>query len=217
MLLEAACADEAPVALAELSVGRRDARLLRLRALTLGPVLENEVACPDCGERLEFSVPVDDLLAGAKEAPTEPLRLHQDGYDVMFRLPDSRDLMEFERRPQPPDARVLLRRCLLHLCFEGEALGVDALPEAVATAVSAAMAEADPHADLRLALACPACDHAWQAPFDIVAYFWTELEGWAQRLLREVGRLARAYGWREADILAMTAWRRQQYLDLLNE
>ncbi|HEX2516118.1 MAG TPA: phage baseplate protein, partial [Chloroflexota bacterium] len=37
----------------------------------------------------------------------------------------------------------------------------------------------------------------------------------ARRLLREVHTLARAYGWREAEILALPGRRRQTYLDLV--
>jgi hypothetical protein len=53
--------------------------------------------------------------------------------------------------------------------------------------------------------------------FDIVSFFWTELSAQAKRLLREVHTLARGYGWREADILAMSARRRQLYLDLVTD
>ena len=42
-----------------------------------------------------------------------------------------------------------------------------------------------------------------------------ELATQAKRLLREVHFLARAYGWREADILAMSARRRQAYLEMV--
>ena len=49
------------------------------------------------------------------------------------------------------------------------------------------------------------------------SYLWHEVDAWALRLLRDVHRLARAYSWREADILALSPSRRQCYLDLLNE
>jgi hypothetical protein len=60
----------------------------------------------------------------------------------------------------------------------------------------------------------PGLRHSWDVLFDIVSFFWAEIGAWAQRLLREVHALASAYGWREADILALSAWRRRQYLDL---
>lgn len=214
--LEAALG-ESPSALAALPVGQRDVRLLRLRALTFGPVLDSEVLCPACGERLEFSVDVNELLADADDAPAVPLTVQVEDYEVTARLPSSQDLLDLAHHPEPPDARALLGRCLVAIDGQDASFDVDTLPDTVATAVSEAMADADPYADLRLALACPACDHAWQAPFDIGTYFWTEIEGRGQRLLHEVHRLARAYGWHEADILAMSAWRRQQYLTLLDE
>ncbi len=79
------------------------------------------------------------------------------------------------------------------------------------------MSEADPTANIYLALSCPTCDHQWDAPFDIVTLFWHELHAWAIRLLREVHQLALAYGWREADILSLSEPRRSFYLGLMNK
>ena len=76
------------------------------------------------------------------------------------------------------------------------------------------MARADPQADVTFSITCPACGHAWQAIFDIVSFFWREVNAWSYRLLYEVHLLASAYGWREADILAMSPWRRQCYLEM---
>jgi len=47
--------------LAALPLGRRDALLLRLRALTLGPVLEVFVSCKHCNGSLEFSGTTEEL------------------------------------------------------------------------------------------------------------------------------------------------------------
>jgi hypothetical protein len=49
----------------------------------------------------------------------------------------------------------------------------------------------------------------------VVAYFWSEINAWAYRLLGEVHSLASAYGWREEDILAMSPWRRHVYLEMV--
>jgi hypothetical protein len=75
------------------------------------------------------------------------------------------------------------------------------------------MAEVDPQADVQLAMACPACSHEWQLTFDILSFFWNEINAWASRILDEVHTLASAYGWREADILALSPHRRQLYLE----
>jgi hypothetical protein len=76
------------------------------------------------------------------------------------------------------------------------------------------MAEADPQADVQLNLSCPQCAAAWSAPFDIEAFLWTEIAAWAGRTLQEVHGLARAYGWREQDILSLSATRRRIYLEM---
>jgi hypothetical protein len=81
-------------------------------------------------------------------------------------------------------------------------------------AVIARMAEADPQADVQLDLSCPACRHRWLAVFDIVSFLWSEIDASARRTLQDVHRLATAYGWREPDILALTPWRRQVYLEM---
>ena len=72
----------------------------------------------------------------------------------------------------------------------------------------------DPLAAIDIPLDCLNCGHQWQPLFDIVSFFWTEIAAQARRLLREVHTLARYYGWREADILAMSAIRRQFYLEM---
>src|SRR5258708_7818916 len=64
------------------------------------------------------------------------------------------------------------------------------LPSEVVQAAAARLAEADPGADLRLAVSCPGCGHQWRAVFDIVSFFWSELDAWAGRMLREVHILA---------------------------
>ncbi len=70
---------------------------------------------------------------------------------------------------------------------------------------------------MRFELSCPACGHGWLTPLDAPGYLWREIETQARRLLHEVHALASAYGWREADILAMTARRRWAYLEMLGK
>jgi hypothetical protein len=50
----------------------------------------------------------------------------------------------------------------------------------------------------------------------VVSFFWMEVESWAYRILRQVHALASAYGWSEGDILAMSPWRRQFYLEMVS-
>ena len=91
---------------------------------------------------------------------------------------------------------------------------MEQLPETALQAMVREMERADPQSNLHIRLACPACGHRWQALFDIVSFLWAEINHWAERTLRAVHVLAGAYGWREADILAMSPTRRQMYLEM---
>jgi hypothetical protein len=50
--------------------------------------------------------------------------------------------------------------------------------------------------------------------FEIGTFLWTELAAQAKRLLREIAALARVFGWSEAEVLSLSATRRQIYLEL---
>jgi hypothetical protein len=214
-ILATACPELTWDELATLSIGQRDARLLALRERTYGPTLEVFVECPQCSESLEFDVTVADLRAAEPDTGEEMLQLLTDGFDLRFRLPNSRDLAAVLGCQDPAAAHdLLLRRCVLEASRKGTAVAADRLPADLAVELSRSMSEQDPQAEVLMDLRCPSCHHRWQSLFDIVAFFWTELAAQAQRLLREVHILARAYGWREADILGMSARRRQFYLEM---
>ena len=198
-----------------LSVGARNVRLFRLRERFLGPQLHGLASCPACAERLEFSFNAADVLANG-EPPAE-LSGRCAGYDLRFRLPNGADLVALAREMAPGGPRVtLFRRCLLEVRAGERPVAPEELTDEVIAWAAERMAEADPNADLRLALTCPACSHNWQLAFDVAAFFWEELHAWARGLLREVHSLAQAYGWREADILALSPARRRFYLELVS-
>ena len=108
----------------------------------------------------------------------------------------------------------MLDRCV-EAASGGKPAPAAALPEAVLAQALRRMAEADPGATTELALLCPACATSWNAPFDVVTYFWSELEMWAERILAEVHLLASAYAWHERDILALSPLRRRRYLEMV--
>lgn len=216
-LLAAARPDLPPEDLARLSIGQRDAQLLALREWLFGPALVSLVNCPNCSERLELNFQVADLRVPQESAPPEKMALSVAGFQVQFRHPNSLDLCAVSlSRDVRAGRKLLLERCLLRAAKDEEAKTVDELPPEVVESVVEEMARADPQADVQVALSCPQCGHAWQAAFDILSFFWSEINVWAARLLREVHTIAGAYGWREADILAMSPWRRQMYLEMIN-
>jgi hypothetical protein len=213
--------------LAALPVGQRDARLLSLREHTFGPRLTGVSVCPACQGRLEFTIAVADLQVGSPSLYPQGQRetgenqailsLNVAGYEVRFRLPNSLDLSALGGGADVDATRLwLLERCLLEARHNGEEIAADGLPAEVVDAVVAYMAQADPQGDVQLSLSCPGCGHYWQAMFDIVSFFWNEINAWVVRVLHEVHLLASAYGWREGDILAMSPWRRQAYLEMVS-
>jgi hypothetical protein len=222
VLLAAAYPDASPEILSALPIGQRDGRLLNLREVTFGSRLHSLVTCPACRERLELDFEVADLRAKEAspedeetEAPGMALSLSVDGFDLIFRLPDSQDLSMVSGESAADYHNKLLARCLIKAEKKGEQVAADQLPEKVLQAIEDRMALADPQANLQIDLTCPACDHRWQAAFDIFSYLWTEIEAWAQRILREVHMLASNYGWPEKDILTMNPLRRQIYLEMI--
>jgi hypothetical protein len=206
-------------AVAGLSLGQRDAELLRLREALWGRKMAAAAVCPGCRERLELELDTAELLAaGGERVSEEPaeLGLSVAGYEVRFRLPATIDVAWAEAAESAEAARrVLLERCVLGASLEEAQIAAGELPEEIAARIGETMAEADPLADIQLRLECPECGRSWRAGFDVAAFVWIEVEAWVRRTLREVHALARAYGWGEREILALSPVRRQMYLDMV--
>jgi hypothetical protein len=172
--------------------------------------------CPKCGTQLELVFDLNQIRTSSQETLGNPYQLSIEEWQVFFRLPNSMDLLAITSDQGPDGARrALLLRCLLHSEQNGEEKSNDQLPEHIASAVIDQMAQLDLQGDVELGLTCPECANQWLANFDIVRFLWRELDAWAIRTLQDVHKLASAYGWREADILAMNPLRRQVYLELI--
>lgn len=216
-LLSASQPDTSSEALAALSIGQRDALLLNMREQLFGSNFEALSFCPKCGERVEAAFQASDIRAAPQAAAAQALTLDAGDCRITFRPPATQDLLAI---PENTDAaaarRMLIARCVVEARdAQGERVDDRGLPEAAIAALAAHVAQADPQADIELALSCPACRHAWPAVFDIASFLTREIHAWAQCLLRDVHALARGYGWSEAAILALSPTRRQIYLDLV--
>jgi hypothetical protein len=217
-LLAATDPQSPPDALAKLSIGRRDAGLLSLREQIFGPQLTGLANCKRCHERLELSFNAADIRDSSDDAMPEELSVSVEEWRAVFRLPNSDDLLAISDCPDADAGRArLLRRCILRLEENSEVRVFEDAPARIVEAVVQKMGEADALGDVHLSLTCPFCGHQWQAPFDIASFLWTEINAWAHRTLQDVNELARAYGWREADILALSPLRRQVYLELISQ
>jgi hypothetical protein len=223
MLLEVASPDSPAEDLATLSVGRRDARLLRLREALFGSRLTGLTSCPQCGQQLEIGIEAADIQREGERVVPESLTARSGDYLAHFRLPISEDLSALAascQRDEGAAIELLLSRCLVEVRRNGRKQKLNSsrgLPPHLIDAIAAEMEKADPQANLQFAVDCAGCGHRWLAAFDIVSFLWNEIDNWAARMLREVCVLASAFGWREADILAMSPGRRQLYLQMIDD
>ncbi|HWQ18534.1 MAG TPA: hypothetical protein VN455_02075 [Methanotrichaceae archaeon] len=225
MMISAAYPEISIQNLPSLSLGQRDALLLALRKSLFGPHIVGIASCKGCTERLEIAFDVDEVTMDLPEDASEVMVISAEGFVVHFRLPNSSDLIEASGcRDTDSFRNSLLKSCLLKISRKAEDEKADMerdeaelrdLPEAVVGEIVAGMERADPQADVNIVMTCPVCQSEEKIAFDIISFLWKELNAWSVRTLREVHILASAYGWREADILAMSPWRRQFYLEVL--
>lgn len=218
LLLDAFCKKKTPQDLARLPVGQRDALLLSFREEAFGSSFFAIATCPKCGQKLEACFQSNEIRAEASSKACQDLSVSMDDYSAIIRLPNTLDLMAIgDISDLDLATKALLRRCIVAASFKGEDVQFDELPETLLEAVLKQMSESDPQADVLLDLSCPECGHNWQAAFDILSYLWKEIDQWAIRIFHDVHVLASIYGWSEMDILAMSALRRQIYLELVGQ
>ncbi len=192
----------------DLPLGAINRALLRLRETCFGPRINAYVDCEQCGERMEIAFDTGQLLAGVNEQDT-PAEFEMSNH--RFRVPCSRDLaaITLERDAKKAAVKLLEHCCLSHQDNTGlDFAGILAEAETI-------MATLDPDADINLALTCEDCGESWLAGLNIGTLLWDEIDVHARSLLAEVHSLARAYGWTESDILALSPQRRLAYLDMV--
>ena len=209
-LLAAVARPEWPAAeIADLPLGAVNASLLRLRSASFGPHIAGHADCTQCGQRLAFTVDTRQMLPAHGDDNDDPAPRETEVAGLRVRAPSLRDLAAVATQTDARQAaRALLARCTL----AGDLALID---DAALRQVEDALEALDPQADLVLALQCVACGHAGGAQLDAGALLWEEIEAHARVLLGEVHRLASAYGWSEAHILALSPARRASYLAMV--
>jgi hypothetical protein len=183
--------------------------LLHLRAALLGPVISTTCPCPACGERADISFRVADYIGFVRPRVPPGVRQGQGaqaGWLVLdgaaFRVPSIADQLAVRRSASPGAA-------MRALCL------APGLPGPVARRIEAAIARMAPEVTGPVGGPCPHCGAAVRALFDVARYVVTELRRIAHGLYEEIHLLASAYGWTEADILALPGPRRRRYAESL--
>ena len=197
----------------ELTVGQCEAMLFELRRAIFGETLEAVATCPACQTEVELTVALDQLQPPVRKGPISPVTVHADGYALLCRIPRNEDLRALTDQGQEVTLRDLLERCVLEVNSPSEpAVLPHGLSEAAVETTIEALADSDPGACTALRVRCP-CGSEWDDELDIRTVLWNDLTEWVGRTLAEVHHLARSYGWSEAEILAMSGWRRRWYLE----
>lgn len=209
LALSVALPEVPPTTLADWPLGRKNRALIELHRACFSSRFNAWASCSRCGEKMEFELEAETLLAESTYEQQHPDRMvRAKGHS--FRVPTSRDLAQAARASDPRAAAL----CLAESCRvdEGEppVWSEDDLEE-----VGEAMAMADPLAETRVLLRCPGCDGEWDEAFDLATFVWVEIDARVRRLLREIHILASAYGWPEVEILALSDARRAWYVEMV--
>lgn len=156
---------------------------------------------------MEFSIDANALLQQNMSAANSGQTVVVNGQS--FRLPTSRDLADVaQQNNAQKGALCLMQRCITN------ASGPAEWSETEMEQVGEKMAMADPLAEIRLSLPCPACGNETTETIEVTSFLWGEIEGCARRLLWEIHAIASAYGWTESEVLSLSPARRARYVEM---
>ncbi len=185
-------------------LGDRDRTLLGLWSATFGDAIACVETCPACGARLEFDLAASALAANSDAAEGSRMAV-VGGRERRLRRLTTADLLAVDGLP-----RLEARARLAAACADG---GPPLVPSEV-DEVEAWLEAADPMAFVSIGLSCGVCGTGWERPLDVVGLLWAECTARGRRLMQEIASLAAAFGWTEAECLAVPAGRRQAYVEL---
>jgi hypothetical protein len=204
------------------TVGECNRQLMLLRKELFGDPFDAITLCPHCGEKTEVEFTVTGFLmatsTNTEGAQTRSIQQSNFGdYQLKWNLPTAADVASLAEFTDLDSARQsLLQRCLVEVNDDRHQFDDKDWPAELVAFLSSEMDRLDPFADPNLDLGCPNCNFQWQATFDIGQYLWIEIDTYVRQLLREIHLLARAYGWSESSILALSPFRRSYYLELIS-
>lgn len=199
----------APGQAARLPVCDRDRLLATLQRDLIGERIVADARCAACGSDFSVDFPLNQLTETAVPRELEDLS----GPDehgcyrfrgVTFRLPSSADVAAVAAVAPEERLTALLASCVV----AGEISGRE-------TELEAAMAAAGPTLDSDLETVCPHCVQPQMLRFAIGHFLLKSLANERRFLMREVHRIACAYGWSHAEIMSLPRRDRQTFVGLI--
>ncbi|WP_327256234.1 hypothetical protein [Streptomyces sp. NBC_01244] len=194
-----------------LPVGEVCALAGRVYSEEFGDALEALASCRACGSYLDLRFSVAALRTAV---PDRGRRVPvPSGREVSVRALTTLDLLAAGQSADP--AGELLARCVTDAA--GEPVDTSELgPEVIARVEEAAEQLAGSAAAV-VRTSCPDCGGDTLVPVDMGALLWERVARSASALVSEVAALGAAFGWREKDVLELSATRRRMYLRLARQ
>lgn len=213
LVLRLGNAEPTPDQLEKLTIGDRERLLLAACSHILGAEADLVVSCPGCRALVEAPIRFRDLIS-VRPAPSASrcsLAAEDGEWSAELTPPTGADL-ERAMKAGPDAARRLLESCVKALFdVRGHAVSRDALPQECEAELAERLLALDPLAECRIAVDCPHCALRFDTLLDGFALLKNAF-GSAHALYGDVYRMARAYHWSEADILALPLAKRAQYI-----
>lgn len=201
------------------SIGGRLQALIAVARATRGDTLYWQQSCQNARCRSPMEMDLDLAGIGQLQDQVRPIiTVDSDCGTLRLRLPTGSDQLRWRKlAATDPDALTGVMAKDLLVSVSGKAPAEDwQLPAACFREIEDRLEEADPLTVFKIVVECPECGEQQSMDCDLEPLLLTELRHAQARLFDEVDRLASHYHWSEADILAMTPQRRQQYLERLD-
>ena len=159
----------------DLLVAERDLELVRLRRMSIGPLVEARVVCPECGAANDAGFSLDDLDLD-QGLPVERTGLPVGDDELTLTLPtagDQEELLDAGLDDLAERRTWLLARSLRRT--DGSPMGLDAareLPLRRRAELERAVDLLLPALDLTMEVRCADCGADFTAPFDVGSFFF---------------------------------------------
>jgi hypothetical protein len=195
---------------AEMAAADRERLIAAVYKQTFGDRVKSTINCSQCNEPFDLDFEVSDLLTtlGEEQGKIETIRSKEGDFILengcRFRLPSGIDEMAVFGLPLEEAQKILLSRCII----EGD-------PERNGKHVQDAMQKLAPVAEIDLDAPCPECGETQSVHFSLQSYLLAALRQERPRLIREVHRLATAYGWGLNEILSLPRSQRRSFVELI--
>jgi hypothetical protein len=197
----------------DLTASDRDRLLGAIYRRGFGSRIESTQTCMECGSPFDLSLSLDELTQALERAArASNIRRLDDGSfetqsGVRFRLPTAREEIAVAENAS---AEVAAQRLAEWSILEAPP-GVNAI-----AAVEEAVEEVAPVVDIDITTACPECGASQVLRFDLQFYVLQAILQERLQLLREMHRIASAYGWSHQEILDLRRSERRGLVDLID-